>query len=102
MGASASLLARTFGLLIHQLADTLDATWDVVNTPTPPYVLPLQDSDPGELYSYVWEELHEVWEWLFKCMDLLESQLRFGTATCRKVNSLVIVTLLCKGSSNHR
>lgn len=86
MGASMSLLAKTFGLLIRQLADTLDSTWDMVNMPTPPYVLPVQDSDPARLYEYVWEELHDVWEWLFKSMDVLESQLRFGTATCRKVS----------------
>lgn len=86
MGASASLLSKTFGLLIRQLTDTLDSTWDLVNTPTPPYVLPVQDSDPNQLYRYIWEELHEVWEWLFKSLDSLESQLRFGTATCRKVS----------------
>lgn len=86
MGASASLLSKTFGQLIRQLTDTLDCTWDMRNTPTPPYVLPVLDSDPDELYHYVWEELHEVWEWLFKSLDLLESQLRFGTATCRKVS----------------
>ena len=87
MGASASLLAKTFGLLLHQLTDILDSTWDLVNMPTPPYVLPVQDADPAQLYVYVWEELHEVWEWLFRCMDLLESQIRFGTATCRKVRA---------------
>ena len=88
MGASASLLAKTFGLLLHQLTDTLDSTWDLVNMPTPPYVLPVHSADPAQLYAYVWEELHEVWEWLFRCMDLLESQIRFGTATCRKVRTL--------------
>ena len=85
MGASSSLLAKTFGLLIRQLTDTLDSTWDLVNTPTPPYILPVLESDPAHLYQLVWEELHEVWEWLFKSMDILESQIRFGTATCRKV-----------------
>ena len=85
MGASASLLAKTFSLLIRQLADTLNSTWDMVDTPTPPYVLPVGDSDPNDLYEYVWEGLEEVWAWLFQSMDILESQLRFGTATCRKV-----------------
>lgn len=93
MGASASLLAKTFGLLIRQLTDTLDSTWDLVNIPTPPYVLPVQDSDPSQLYRYVWEELHEVWEWLFKSMDSLESQLRFGTATCRKVRHMHVTCM---------
>ncbi len=87
MGASASLLAKTFSLLIRQLADTLNSTWDMVDTPTPPYVLPVMDSDPKNLYHYVWEGLEEVWGWLFKSMDVLESQLRFGTATCRKVTT---------------
>ena len=85
MGVSAALLAKTFSLLIRQLTDTLDSTWDLVNTPTPPYVLPVQEADPKHFYHYVWEEFHQVWVWLFDCMDMLESQLRFGTATCRKV-----------------
>ena len=93
MGSSMSLLAKTFGLLTRQLADTLDSTWDTVNIPTPPYVLPVQDADPAQLYEYVWAELHEVWEWLFKSMDVLESQLRFGTATCRKVSETATVCI---------
>ena len=85
MGTSASLLSKAFCLLIRQVTDTLDSTRDILTVPTPPYVLRVAEGDPDQLYAYVWEELRDVWAWLFRSMDVLESQLRFGSATCRKV-----------------
>jgi len=85
MGTSASLLSKAFCLLIRQVTDTLDSTRDILKVPTPPYVLRMAEGDPDHLYDYVWEELRDVWAWLFRSMDMLESQLRFGSATCRKV-----------------
>lgn len=81
------MLAKAFSLLVRQVADTLDSTRDMLKVPTPPYVLHVDDADPDLLYDYIWEGLHDVWAWLFKSMDILESQLRFGTATCRKVRA---------------
>ena len=102
MGTSASLLSKAFCLLIRQVADTLDSTRDILKVPTPPYVLHVADEDPDLLYGYVWKELHEVWAWLFRSMDLLESQLRFGTATCRKVCQCVWLELVTEYLSGRR
>lgn len=85
MGTSASLLAQTFSILVRQLAETVDSLWDMVHAPTPPDMLPVADSDPNTLYDFVWAELDEVWVWLFNCMDMLQSQLKFGSAINRKV-----------------
>ena len=85
MGKSSTLLAHIFSLLIRQLAETLDNIYEVVNCPTPPYVLPALSTDPADLYKFVWAELEEVWVWLFNSMDMLESQLRFGSSVSRKV-----------------
>ncbi len=89
VGTCVTLLSKAFCLLIRQVTDTLDSTRDILKVPTPPYVLHVSDDDPDLLYNYVWEELRDVWAWLFTSMDMLESQLRFGTATCRKVWLLV-------------
>ena len=85
MGMSASLLSQTFSILVRQLAETVDNLWDIIHSPTPPDVLPVLDSDPKELYDFLWAELEEVWVWLFNCMDMLQSQLKFGSAVNRKV-----------------
>lgn len=85
MGKSSTLLAQIFSLLIRQLAETLDNIYEVSNCPTPPYVLPALGTDPADLYKFVWAELEEVWVWLFNSMDMLESQLRFGSSVSRKV-----------------
>ena len=85
MGKSSTLLAQVFSLLIRQLTETLDNIYEVVNCPTPPYVLPALATDPADLYKFVWAELEEVWVWLFNSMDMLESQLRFGSSMSRKV-----------------
>ena len=90
MGKSSTLLAQIFSLLIRQLAETLDNIYEVSNCPTPPYVLPALSTDPADLYKFVWAELEEVWVWLFNSMDMLESQLRFGSSVSRKVPGLVV------------
>ena len=86
VGKSSTLLSQVFSLLIRQLAETLDYIYEVVDCPTPPYVLPGLSSDPDDLYKFVWAELEEVWVWLFNSMDMLESQLRFGSSMSRKVH----------------
>lgn len=93
MGKSSTLLAQIFSLLIRQLAETLDNIYEVSNCPTPPYVLPALSTDPIDLYKFVWAELEEVWVWLFNSMDMLESQLRFGSSMSRKVIPLVCVSV---------
>ena len=98
MGKSSTLLAQIFSLLIRQLAETLDNIYEVSNCPTPPYVLPALGTDPTDLYKFVWAELEEVWVWLFNSMDMLESQLRFGSSVSRKVIlcvSVIIIVIIC-------
>ena len=94
MGKSSTLLAQIFSLLIRQLAETLDNIHEVVNCPTPPYVLPALTTDPTDLYDYVWAELEEVWMWLFNSMDMLESQLQFGASVNRK-RKVILCVCVC-------
>ena len=100
MGKSSTLLAQIFSLLIRQLAETLDNIYEVSNCPTPPYVLPALSNDPTDLYKFVWAELEEVWVWLFNSMDMLESQLRFGSSMSRKV-ILVLISVSVYSSFSH-
>ena len=86
MGASAALLAQTFSLLVHQTADCLERCWDLLQCPTPPYVLPVKEEDPVQLYQWVWGELEGVWRWLVDAMDMLESQLCLGDVVSRKMS----------------
>lgn len=96
VGKSSTLLAQVFSLLIRQLAETLDYIYEVVDCPTPPYVLPGLSNDPADLYKFVWAELEEVWVWLFNCMDMLESQLRFGSSMSRKVVKCSLLYTVCE------
>ena len=86
MGASAAFLAQTFSLLVRQTADCLERCWDLLQCPTPPYVLPVKEEDPGQLYQWVWGELEGVWRWLVDAMDMLESQLCLGDVVSRKIS----------------
>ena len=85
MGMSTSLLSQTFSLLIRQLAETMDSLWDRTHCHTPSDMLSVSDPEPRELYTLVWAELEEVWAWLLQCMDMLQSQLEFGSVVSKKV-----------------
>ncbi len=89
MGMSASLLSQTFCLLLRQLAETLDPLWDKCSAPSPPDTLHVSEGEPRELYDFVWEELQDVWTWLFNCLDVLQSQLSFGSIVSKKVRNVV-------------
>lgn len=86
MGVSSSLLSQTFSLLLHQLALTLDPLWEFNRFDRAPPALPVPRDQPKELYDFVWAELNDVWEWLFNCLDLLQTQLSFGSSVSKKVS----------------
>ena len=46
MGVSSALLAKTFSLLVRQLAEVLEGARALVGMPTPPSTLPIMESDP--------------------------------------------------------
>ena len=78
MGVSASLLAQVFSLLVRQVAEVLEGAWQLVHSPTPPYVLPMGEEDPVNLSEFVWNELNGVWTWLVGALDVVECQLGLG------------------------
>ena len=90
MGMSASLLSQTFCLLLRQLAETLDPLWDKCSAPSLPDTLHVSEGEPKDLYDFVWEELQDVWTWLFNCLDVLQSQLSFGSIVSKKVRHMAV------------
>ena len=84
MAKSSALLAQTFSLLVHRVAQVMERAWALIDAPTPPYVLPVLDSDPAHLLAWVWAELEPVWVWLVRNMDQLEHQVEMGNAMQRR------------------
>ncbi|XP_065677761.1 E3 ubiquitin-protein ligase UBR5 isoform X1 [Hydra vulgaris] len=83
-GASTSLfstpsaLARTFAILVREVSDLLGQTSEDNSLAGPCY--PIEDNILKETRDTTDKILFKTWQWLWRVMELTESQLRFGAS----------------------
>ena len=81
MYTTASALARSYGVVIRQVADLLTMLQDYASAaPCLPRLLSIGMDEFYSLLSLVEEQLRPNWTWLMTVMDSTEAQLRFGSA----------------------
>ncbi|KAL4218424.1 E3 ubiquitin-protein ligase ubr5 [Mactra antiquata] len=81
MATTCSQLARSFGIVVRQIADLLTMLQDYhALAPTLPRILDISDQEALELQLYLEYQLKPTWDWLITILDSTEAQLRFGSA----------------------
>ncbi|BES97694.1 Ubiquitin-protein ligase [Nesidiocoris tenuis] len=78
MTTSAACLARSFAIVLRQIADLLGSLHNVSSNAQQP--VPLTYSECIALQNYVERQLKPTWDWLLTVMDSTEAQLRFGAS----------------------
>lgn len=71
-----SALARTFGIVVREMADILALSSD---EPVG-YCIPLKQTDLAKARSNADAMLDDTWQWLWRVMETTETQLRFGAS----------------------
>ena len=81
MSTTASALARTFGIIIRQIADLLTILQDYATlAPTLPRTLDISYQESVSLQLMIENLMKPNWDWLMTVLDSTEAQLRFGSA----------------------
>ncbi|XP_073983563.1 E3 ubiquitin-protein ligase hyd isoform X3 [Rhodnius prolixus] len=78
MTTTAACLARSFAIVLRQIADLLGSLHNVSAPQQQP--VPITYQDCIHLQNYVERQLKPTWDWLLTVMDSTESQLRFGAS----------------------
>lgn len=87
MSTTASQLARSFGIVIRQIADLLMMLQDYhALAPNLPRVLDIANHEVLDLQMYLEGHLKPTWDWLITIMDSTEAQLRFGSVLSNATN----------------
>ncbi|XP_046667814.1 E3 ubiquitin-protein ligase UBR5 isoform X3 [Homalodisca vitripennis] len=81
MATTAACLARSFAIVLRQIADLLAMMSDYSSlAPTLPETLEVTYHDQYNLQTYLESRLKPTWDWLLTVMDSTEAQLRFGAS----------------------
>eukprot|EP00096_Caligus_rogercresseyi_P012405 TRINITY_DN5185_c0_g1_i1.p1 TRINITY_DN5185_c0_g1~~TRINITY_DN5185_c0_g1_i1.p1 ORF type:complete len:2971 (-),score=851.59 TRINITY_DN5185_c0_g1_i1:151-9063(-) len=81
MSTTASALARSFGIVIRQIADLLTMLQDYTAlAPALPRTLDISYQESISLQLYIEYQMKPNWDWLMTVLDSTEAQLRFGSA----------------------
>uniref|UniRef100_A0A0K2U4A3 E3 ubiquitin-protein ligase UBR5 n=1 Tax=Lepeophtheirus salmonis TaxID=72036 RepID=A0A0K2U4A3_LEPSM len=81
MSTTASALARSFGIVIRQIADLLTMLQDYnAIAPALARTLEISYQESISLQLYIEYQMKPNWDWLMTVLDSTEAQLRFGSA----------------------
>ena len=81
MATTCSSLARSFGIVVRQIADLLALLQDYASqAPTLPRTLEISYQESADLQALIEQQMKPNWDWLMTILDSTEAQLRFGSA----------------------
>ena len=81
MATTCSSLARSFGIVVRQIADLLALLQDYSSqAPTLPRTLEISYQESADLQALIEQQMKPNWDWLMTILDSTEAQLRFGSA----------------------